>query len=485
MVCLPTALALLALAGAASGFVLLPTTQPLPIPTPQQLAYQGGISGLIHFSMATFFHNGDPACTRDNWLTCDKKYPEGGCNSSNPASFAPTHLDVSTWVDSLLALGASSAVLTAKHGCGFLGWQSNATLPNDAPYEYRVPASMPVLPMFVEAMQKAGLGYGFYYSLPRNFFLNVADFKVQDPATLMPGQARVTQAQFEDLAYAHMVELWTTFGNLTEVWLDGGCGLLCDRVDRLLKQAQPNALVFNGCGVSQSPIRWCGSEAADGLYGWPTVWSSSRCDVPYQNSSLGLPPNATGAIFMPSGADNTLQVNDHWFWTPNTPVHNLTVLSDWYHKSAGSNGHMELDFAIDRTGRVDPAHAAAYAGLGNWIRSCYGSPLAAGQLVPGETTVLVPLAEGASAVDRVMLVEDQTQGQRIYSYAVEALLADSQEWVPFSQGVSIGAKRIDVAAAPVVVAAMRVRVLSGFAPPTGLELRVFAAASCALAPFWY
>ena len=29
---------------------------------------------------------------------------------------------------------------------------------------------------------------------------------------------------------------------------------------------------------------------------------------------------------------------------------------------------MELDFAIDRTGRVDPKHAALYKALGDWIR---------------------------------------------------------------------------------------------------------------------
>jgi len=30
----------------------------LPTPTPQQLKYQGTISALIHFGMATFFHDG-------------------------------------------------------------------------------------------------------------------------------------------------------------------------------------------------------------------------------------------------------------------------------------------------------------------------------------------------------------------------------------------------------------------------------------------
>ena len=30
----------------------------------------------------------------------------------------------------------------------------------------------------------------------------------------------------------------------------------------------------------------------------------------------------------------------------------------------------EIDFAIARTGEVDPVHATAYAAFGAWIRSC-------------------------------------------------------------------------------------------------------------------
>lgn len=62
---------------------------------------------------ATFFHDGDPGCTAQNWNGCD---PQGGCDASNPLSFNPTNLNVSNWIDSMQALGATSAVLTAKHG---------------------------------------------------------------------------------------------------------------------------------------------------------------------------------------------------------------------------------------------------------------------------------------------------------------------------------------------------------------------------------
>ena len=190
---------------AAPSFTLLPLASAPPIPTPQQLQYQGGISALIHFGMATFFHDGDPGeqavagsssaraplrthtrsaharlttnarpaparagCTRENWLGCD---PNGGCNSSDVNSFAPTNLNVTNWVESFVALGATSAVLTAKHGCGFLAWETATTLPDGSAYRYHVSAEQSTAKKFVAATTAAGIGHGFYYSLTNNFYV--------------------------------------------------------------------------------------------------------------------------------------------------------------------------------------------------------------------------------------------------------------------------------------------------------------------------
>ena len=146
----------------ASGITLYPQTSPWPIPTPQQLSYQGGMSALIHFNMATYFRDGDPGCSAQNWNGCQAG---GGCNSSQPSSFAPTNLNISNWIDSMKIMGMTHAVLTAKHGCGFLLWPTKQTLPNGDAYTYHVPDSMNVLDMFSKEMAAAGLGHGFYYSL--------------------------------------------------------------------------------------------------------------------------------------------------------------------------------------------------------------------------------------------------------------------------------------------------------------------------------
>jgi hypothetical protein len=166
----------LAAAGAPPAFTerALPAGATMPVPTAAQLKYQGEISALIHFGMATFFHDGDPGCDAKNWHGCDTNGGLTTCNSSDVSSFAPTNLNVSAWIDSFQALGATSAVLTAKHGCGFLAWKTNTTLPDGKPYRYHVPDHLPVLEQFVAATTAAGIGHGFYYSLTNNYYLKCA-----------------------------------------------------------------------------------------------------------------------------------------------------------------------------------------------------------------------------------------------------------------------------------------------------------------------
>lgn len=77
-------------------------------------------------------------------------------------------------------------------------------------------------------------------------------------------------------------------------------------------------------------------------------------------------PNASGAIWYPSGVDVTLQKSDRWFFTPGDALNPLSTLVSFYHNSVGANGHLEIDFAIDRTGGVAPKHALAYKQFGAW-----------------------------------------------------------------------------------------------------------------------
>ncbi len=458
---------------------LFPRPAAWPVPTPQQLGYQGGISALIHFNMATMFVDGDPGCNAQNWNGCQ---PGGGCNSSNPASFNPTNLNISQWIVSMKAVGMTHAVLTAKHGCGFLLWEPTSTLPNGAPYTYH--SSMPVLEQFATLMQASGLGHGFYYSLTNNFYLNTLGHNVRPASTLLPGQISVTQQQYEDLSISLMTELWTKFGAMQEIWQDGGCGQMCDRVNALIKACPnaANAVDFNGGGgTSANAVRWCGTEGGVPA-GYPTVWSTADCGWCPDGSGSGAPPNATGAAWYPSGVDVTLQQGDRWFFTPGQPLHSLTDLARFYHASVGANGHLEIDFAIDRTGQLAPDHVAAYAAFGAWIEGCYGkAPLASGALAAGASVLTLPLgaAAGSGAIDRVVMTEDQSKGQFLISYLLEVQVGGA--WQAFSSGTTIGSKRIDVRGSGAVAGAtaLRFTVLEAFEPGhAGITVAAFSGSGC-------
>ena len=466
-------------------------------PTRAQARWQQDeIMALVHFNMATFFRNGDPGCDASNWRGCD---PRGGCNASNPASFAPTALNVSNWADSMEALGVTEAVLTAKHGCGFYLWDTNVTLPDGKRYPYAVNASLDVVRAFSDTMAARGLGHGFYYSLTNNFFLNEAGFSVRPPSTLLPGQANVTQAQFEAIALASITELWTAFGSLNECWLDGGYqSNLRANISALLSTLQPDALVLNGEGVSPSAGRWSGTEG-NVPPGWPNSFSTTCCDPQgadpaHACEGSGCPPDDPSgtAFYAPSSTDFTLQAGDVWFFEPGAPLRPLAELVATYHATVGANTVLELDFAIDRTGRVAPEHAALYSAFGAWRRACYGAPLAAVQLPAGAPSLTLPLPPGV-AMDRVVLQEPAALGQCVAGYTLEVALLPGGAWAPFGRTGAhlIGNKRIElngdgpgVQGPPLNASAVRfnvTRVFAGGCTPDVL-LSVYAPGPCVPVP---
>jgi alpha-L-fucosidase len=119
-------------------------------------------------------------------------------------------------------------------------------------------------------------------------------------------------------------------------------------------------------------------------------------------------------------------------------IRTLQELISVYHDTVGRNGVLELDFAIDRTGLVDPDHVKRYQEFGTWIRACYDKPLA--ETFGNATTLELSLPAGAS-VDRVTIQEDQRQGQRIRTWTLEEQASDGS-WQELTAGTSVGNKRI-------------------------------------------
>jgi hypothetical protein len=122
-----------------------------------------------------------------------------------------------------------------------------------------------------------------------------------------------------------------------------------------------------------------------------------------------------------------------------------------------------LDLTPDRTGVIPPDYARRYKELGDYIRSCYNN-----SVVPGfrnssaDSRVYMQVFNSSVTVDRSVIQEDQTRGQVIRAYTVDALVViskDQNEWVQVAAGTSIGNKKIDLwEKGPQLVRAVRLNI---------------------------
>lgn len=148
-----------------------------------------------------------------------------------------------------------------------------------------------------------------------------------------------------------------------------------------------------------------------------------------------------------------------------------------YHDTVGANSVMELDFAIDRTGNIDPMHAQRYREFGDWIQSCYGTVVATtGWSVTDSMILEIP--SSAAAVDRIAIQEDIAQGQRITEFVVEYQSSDTSSWLPFASGTAVGHKRIAIATVTGQVSRLRLNITGGVELPANVTLAAFAKAPC-------
>ena len=130
---------------------------------------------------------------------------------------------------------------------------------------------------------------------------------------------------------------------------------------------------------------------------------------------------------------------------------------DIYHKTAGRNTLLELDFAIDRTGRVDPHHRLFYHAFGGFLEKCYGASAtlaegaltfaeAAGSVAPFTLELDLGNSSGTPQPDRVVIEENQTKGQLILEYRIVLAtmsVAGLETSVVFANGTSVGTRRIE------------------------------------------
>jgi alpha-L-fucosidase len=357
-------------------------------PSPQQIAWQDlEIGVLIHFGTNTFL---------------DREWGDG---KADPSVFDPRQANPEQWVLAAKAAGAKYLVMVAKHHDGFCLWPSRYTSYSvkNSPW---MQGKGDLVRLTEQACRKHGLKFGVYLSPWDRHEPSYADAKAYDKYYLN-----------------QLTELITRYGEITELWLDGAGseGHVYDfdaYVDRL-RTYQPNTLIFADVGFLQyGDIRWVGNESG---FAPETNWN-----VVDRRGYLR---------WRPAEADTPLR-EGHWFWHPNAEsrLKTLDQLLDTYHKTVGRGAQLVLGLAPDNRGLMPDVDVARLNEFGDALRTMYGptAQRACGDAWPR-----------AAKVDRVVLMEDLTEGQRVMRYDVQVRVGGKWDRIVAS-GTTIGHKKIDL-----------------------------------------
>ncbi|MBN2650760.1 MAG: alpha-L-fucosidase [Spirochaetales bacterium] len=141
----------------------------------------------IHFGINTFH---------------DLEWTDG---TLSPATYTPTTIDAAQWVKSAKDAGMKYIILISKHHDGFVLWDCPMT-------DYGVAHSgntTDVIAAVAGECEKQGIELGIYYSLwDRNRNSNVKDVSLD--------------SAYNEYMLKQIEHLMTSYGNIVELWLDGG-----------------------------------------------------------------------------------------------------------------------------------------------------------------------------------------------------------------------------------------------------------------------
>ena len=245
-----------------------------------------------------------------------------------------------------------------------------------------------------------------------------------------------------------LTELWSNYGELFEIWFDGGVPPVEDGgppVADLLHELQPNAVVFQGPKGSRSLVRWCGNERAEpaedcsAVFRYFTQRSDGMSDIDFLRYG-----DAEGDTWAPAEADTPNRdakkaFLQGWFWKPDQDdtVFPAEYLFDRYLKSVGRNSNLLIGMPIDERGLFPEADREEFLRFGEMRRRVFGVPLAESE--DGGRTVRLP--EDAPEAGYLVMGEDIARGERVRRYVVHGRNAEGKEIFSHT-GRVIGHKRI-------------------------------------------
>lgn len=326
---------------------LLPANQPN---LAQKAMIKRGYGMFIHFGINTF--------NETEWS--DGKLPV--------SSYNPTNLDPDQWVKTAKDAGFRYVLLITKHHDGFCLWDSKYT-------DYDVassPVKTDVVKAVADACKKYGIQFAIYYSL---WDRHEPSYKDKDPQ------------KYIDYMLNQLTELFTKYGNICELWLDGGWDRKpenwgIDQVYKLVKKYNP------ACAVSVNHT----IESTEGKRNY-TVPSNMTEDNKYffqyfpSDFRLWDPRLITKfdkkqylhkgqSYYLPF--EHTLCLSKRWNWFQKAgqlPVRDLDELEELFYWCTANDNSLVINVPPDQTGRIREYEANAVIALGKRLGLSLNKPL--------------------------------------------------------------------------------------------------------------
>lgn len=406
-----------------SGCISSLSAKPRAVPTKEQLIWAEQELGMFfHFDIPVF----KPGW---KWRTY-ADYPD-------PSLYNPAQLDTDQWMEAAKAMGAKYVVFVAKHCSGFLQWQSDL-------YGYGLKQSPwrggkgDVVGDFVASARRYGLKPGLYASVSANAWL-----EVDNPGLVNRGKGGDDEAQrrYARICEGMARELWSRYGDLFEIWFDGGA-LSPERggpdLMPILLKYQPQAILFQGPASAANRIRWVGNERGVAPYPcWGSAWEGTQSGGTAESRFPGDPD---APIWIPGECDVPLR-NHAWFWGENEGKWRYwsdEELLSKYYSSVGRNCNLLLNANPAPNGLIDERDMEQYRRFGRMIRERFDNPLARTSGRGERLTIDLP---AVTPVDQVVLMEDVSEGHRIRSFVIEGEAAEGG-WKTLLSGSCVGHKYI-------------------------------------------
>ena len=257
-------------------------------------------------------------------------------------SFNPTNFNAHDWVAIAQSAGMKYMVLTAKHGDGFLLWNSKVDPYNIA----ATPFKRDVCAELAAAAHEQHEKIGWYFS-PMDW---------RDPDC-----RSANNDLFVAKIQAELRELLSNYGQICLVWFDAdGRPTMWDPPTTfgLVRALQPQILINNRLEMSTSE-QWL----HQGLL--------------HSNEDYYTPEQRIGAYDDQTPWETCMTLGSQWSWKPDDHIKTVKEVVGILAQCVGGDGNLLLDVGPQPDGRIEPRQVEVLKQVGSWLdkngTSIYGT----------------------------------------------------------------------------------------------------------------